>query len=263
MVAPPAKEIDVAEIVRITPPGEAARPAQCMVAWMSAGAPDHRFTASLTGALLYDKELARINQDRICSVQDQETGPRVAHARNVSIASFLTSRVATGNRVAEWLVFIDADMNFESHDIHRLLESAEEHDAKVMGALCFAGGRTGCWPTIYSLDRTDDGELDMGKMFRPPLPDNVTKVGGTGAAFLAVHREVLIKMGEAFPQHPDPWFEDHSVKGKSVGEDIMFCLRAQAVGYDVWIDPRIEIGHIKRYDMNRAFWEGLHGGTPQ
>ncbi len=29
-----------------------------------------------------------------------------------------------------------------------------------------------------------------------------------------------------------------------MGEDYLFCDRARAIGYEVWIDPTIKLGHM-------------------
>jgi GT2 family glycosyltransferase len=62
---------------------------------------------------------------------------------------------------------------------------------------------------------------------------------------------------EALKDIPDPWF-DLDVKapsGKPIGEDIGFCWKARQAGHRIWADTSIEIDHIARIRINRAFYE--------
>jgi hypothetical protein len=91
-------------------------------------------------------------------------------------------------------------------------------------------------------------------------------MAATGAAFLLVHRDVLLKVRAAFGKmpdgvtnHPHPWFiEGVDAQGNQWGEDIAFCRRVRAVGFDIWIDTRIKVGHMKRHELNEDLYdEGL------
>ena len=56
---------------------------------------------------------------------------------------------------------------------------------------------------------------------------------------------ILIKT-EIFNKIPRPWFSfKNSELGNTInGEDWMFCLRAREVGFKIWVDVSLEIGHI-------------------
>jgi hypothetical protein len=44
-----------------------------------------------------------------------------------------------------------------------------------------------------------------------------------------------------------PWFQEREVKGKAVGEDLTFCMRAQLAGFPVQVHTGIQIGHVKSH----------------
>jgi len=83
------------------------------------------------------------------------TGPRVAEGRSQIVEAFLSNEAYNN---AEWLLMIDSDMTFEPDILCQLLGHAyggdvkaktSEPDCPVIGALCFAGGRSRMYPTLY------------------------------------------------------------------------------------------------------------------
>ena len=46
------------------------------------------------------------------------------------------------------------------------------------------------------------------------------------------------------------WFDPM----EGVGEDLAFCLRARELGYKIWCDPTISLGHVGQLIINEAVW---------
>jgi GT2 family glycosyltransferase len=219
------------------------------VAWMTAGWVDGRFSSSLFDTMLYDQIYGG---GQIWSKIYAESGPRIADTRCGVVKEFLHNRnighSLTG-RMPEHLVMIDADMAWEADAIHRLVTRAVEEGADVLGGLCFTGSRTEQVPTIYRLEEDSEGHAVPRNIV--DYPENaVVKVGATGAAFMAMSRTCLQKMGEQFRDHAYPWFVEGIRGSVQVGEDVGFCLRAQALGFKVAVDTSIKVGHWKRYCFN-------------
>jgi hypothetical protein len=176
-----------------------------------------------------------------------ESSPRIAEARCELIDLFLARFPDE-----EWLMMVDSDMTFNSDDIERMLYVADADNKPVIGGLCFAGGRgTEIYPTIYQF--TEDG-LEP----QTDYPANqVISAEATGAAFLLIHRGVLLHMAQPWPYgfgtgedgktpNPFPWFaEGLSIKGASIGEDIAFCLKLKQLKIPLHIHTGCKIGHIK------------------
>jgi GT2 family glycosyltransferase len=84
--------------------------------------------------------------------------------------------------------------------------------------------------------------------------DRLIKVDGCGFGVVLVKTEVLKKSFDEFRTcfQPIPGF----------GEDLSFCVRAKKLGYKLFADPNIEIGHIgktvitknafRRYDVKQS-----------
>jgi hypothetical protein len=168
----------------------------------------------------------------------------VARVRNEICARFLASQATD-------LIFIDDDMAWSASSVIRLLASDQPLIAGV--------GRK----------RVDKPNSDADVWCFKPLPDaaaggelrqddfGAVEVGHVGAAFLKIERRVLEGMAKAHPDwkragRPDMpdnvraayhQFFKFDEGGQEMGEDYVFCERARACGFEVWIDPKIALGH--------------------
>lgn len=176
------------------------------------------------------------------------SGPRIASARNTVVARFLDQN-------AEWLLMLDTDMVFTPNLIERMLAVADPEKVPIVGGLCFAGGKgASIHPTMYQFLRDDDGDLVSTRM--ETYPENqLVEVNGTGAACLLMHRDALEKIGEAYFKTGAAWFAETYALGQDFGEDITFCLRAQALGIPIHVHTGIEVGHRKLHVLNGDVYE--------
>lgn len=221
-----------------------------MFAFPTAGNIEKEFFASFASLMLWDRD----------------------HERNIgNVTALRTTNVANGrNKIAqacidggfEWLLFADDDMVFDPDVVDRMLAvTRAAPEVRILSALCFAqlsGGQI--VPTFCAIEKKD-GEP---KLIRPnvwPL-NNLFQVGVVGTGFMLIHREVLLALRDRWQGHAK-WF-DWSPWGDEdmIGEDYTFCLRAGSPhgnreGYDgtgptfgVFVDPRIEVGHVKSRVVN-------------
>jgi GT2 family glycosyltransferase len=208
---------------------------------------------------LYEDDHRRRGNRRILSANPCriaiESGPRVAAARNQVVRTFLESDV-------EWLWMLDADMCFRPAVLDQLLEAADPTERPIVGGLYFHGGRTDVWPSLYLIrdPATHDGEpLHILREY----PDNaLVKVDGTGGGCLLMHREALVAIGERFGE-PSPWFMETVHAGREFGEDITFCLRANALGIPVYVHTGVEVGHVKPFVMNAESYRRRTAGREE
>jgi len=202
------------------------------------------------------------------------TGPRVAEGRSQIIDTFLTDPTYKN---VDWLFMIDSDMTFERNALCQLLGHAYGGNRKaksrkpecyIIGGLCFAGGRTKMYPTLYAgITRKAYDGLDQ--VVPEPVTDYprnaLVKVLATGAAFMLVHRQVLQHMAKPHPDgfstdafgqpNPHPWFVEGLSKGVQFGEDIAFCMRANSLGYATYVHTGVRTGHIKTLELNEELWD--------
>ena len=147
------------------------------------------------------------------------------------------------------MLCIDSDLGWPAMCVPALIK----HDVDFVG---------GCYPA-----RGDNSFL-----FRPEYnPDkslvkhefkNLLKMKHIPAGFMLIKRCVIEKMTEYFAHlYFEPKAEElksengyclystEVIDGEFWGEDYMFCTRARAAGFDIWVDPLIEFDHAGRRGM--------------
>ena len=202
------------------------------VGYLHPGQTSALFTNSLIGMLLYD----RSREQRICSVLNEWSSANVSQSRNAIVEQMLAGP-------ADWLLFIDSDMEFGPDALDALLHVADPEKAPIVGALCFGMMHGRLFPTIYQLTLQDDGRPVTVRADDYP-PNAMVQVAATGAAFLLIHRSVLEAMRPRF-NPVFPWFQETDLAGHPCGEDLTFCLRAGQLGIPVWVNTGVQIGHHK------------------
>lgn len=84
-----------------------------------------------------------------------------------------------------------------------------------------------------------------------PIHAGLQEVGAVGFHCVLLRRTVLERM-------PSPWFEDTAV---GVGEDYHFCDKARALGFRVFMDSDLEVGHVAMANITFEFaaaWRAGH-----
>lgn len=130
---------------------------------------------------------------------------------------------------ADYILFVDTDMKFDATAISKLLDMNVD-------IACGHYHQRKFPPTSVVIQL--DPPLDK-------LPEKPIKVRAAGTGFM------LIKIG-VFQRMKQPWFffepellnDKFEVEQKAVGEDVYFCDKARACGFDIWLEPNVHIGHI-------------------
>lgn len=156
-------------------------------------------------------------------------GPSMPPGTPMMIGEYSSSPAANRNALIEsflavpsqeWICLIDSDMTPEPATVVRLLA----HNVDVVGALCF--GRAEPFHACFH-----------------PLPDSdaiyndatgLHEVDSVGTGCMLVRRKVIEAM-----QYPH--FE-HTVPG--TGEDVLFCRKARQLGFKVYLDFDLCVGHM-------------------
>lgn len=161
----------------------------------------------------------------------------VSRARNLLAKDFLESDCTD-------LLFIDADINFHADDVFRLLAWTSDPKKGIVAGV----PRTRKTNKVYiaTLDQDDQG-LTMNGM-------GLVRATRVATAFMMVRRDVFEKL---VANHPEWSYRDdnsgrdlHAIFDFKVtpegyiGEDFLFCDRTRELGFEVWIDPTIKLGHM-------------------
>lgn len=168
----------------------------------------------------------------------------VSRARNMIAHEFLKSD-------CDHLLFIDSDMNFEPDSVLRLL--AWNQTKPIVGG-AYEARKEG---KVYILSLDGDKEhIQMDVM------GNV-KARRIATGFMMIQRQVFEKLAEMHPEweHKDntsdamlhSFFDFKVTRDGYIGEDFLFCDRAQEAGFSVWIDPTIKLGHMGIHEFKSDF----------
>lgn len=155
----------------------------------------------------------------------------------------LQRNAAVQRMEGDWLLFIDDDMAWQPDAVRRLVEVREEHDLDMVGGLCFRRSPP-FQPTLYMRESADAGAYN----FLERWDSDLIEVDATGCAFLLIHKRVferiigsdLPPVAERLRIGPPPIFRWDGI----LGEDLRFCQDAKTAGCKVFVDTRIEIGHV-------------------
>lgn len=161
----------------------------------------------------------------------------VSRARNLLVRDFLDSDATD-------LLFIDSDINFDPADIYRLMAWGSDPVRGIVAGV----PRTRSTDKVYIMDLDEqDGHVTMDAM-------GLVRAKRVATAFMLIQRPVL---EELIGRNPDWAYYDkrtdrtvHAVfdfkltEEGYMGEDFLFCDRARELGYEVWVDPTVKLGHM-------------------
>jgi len=137
----------------------------------------------------------------------------------------------------DYILFIDADMRFPKTTLERLLA----HNKDIIGV----NATTRMMPpkpTARNIQINEDGSVDWLEVFSNK-EKGIGKVDAIGCGIMLIKTSCLKDI-------PQPYFYfEQLLKGKLLGEDIYFCIKAKDAGIDTWVDHDLsmEIGHVGSY----------------
>jgi hypothetical protein len=142
-----------------------------------------------------------------------------------------------------WLWIMGDDHLFQPD----LLPTLLAHDADVVVPHCLR--RNPPWQPVVNSHEDDDGWQVSAELPQ----EGLTEIWSAGSAGMLIRRHVLEAIG-------DPWFTP-AADAVGLNEDINFCRKVRAAGFQIWCDPAAPLGHIStytvypRWDEELARWE--------
>ena len=173
-----------------------------------------------------------------------QVGLELAHNLNQGLAQM------TG----DWAFLMGDDHTFGSNVVQRLLDTMIKWDLDILVPLVLRKAPPYTNVLYGPPERMKDGHEEL-------FPINLTGVTGlmevhaAGSAGMLIRRRVL-KLLEK------PWFRVGQYKPDHYQEDVNFCERAKALGFKIWADTRICLGHIAQVTVYpHVFPDGRRGVT--
>lgn len=187
-----------------------------------------------------------------------------------------TSRNDLGRKAIEdeydYVMWFDSDMVFRQDTLLRMLQVMDDNNIDFLTGLYFRR-QPPFTPTIFDqLDVEGEWEYTVDeetgeetKHFTTSgtvthhnidkVPDGLCKIAGCGFGCVLVKTDVLFDVQAAFGTMFNPFL--------GIGEDLAFCWRARHLGYDIWLDPSIECGHVGYSVINRSFFNAYSNAQKQ
>jgi GT2 family glycosyltransferase len=201
------------------------------------------FHKSVVELMLFDA----LGPRRVVGGGGRYCSANVSNGRNGIVKDFLASP-------AEWLLMLDSDMMFDPTLIEDFLADADADSAPFVGGLCFGINDGALFPTLYGLERADDGTVGTIRYEAYP-EDSLFQVAATGAACTFVHRRVYEAIAARQFNAAFPWYQETEMSGRPVGEDFTFCLRAGLCDFPVYVHTGIHVGHHKSHVLTAEMYQ--------
>lgn len=159
--------------------------------------------------------------------------------------TILTQEVLDYTPDADYVLWIDDDMTFAPDAAMRLIKQAEEANLDIVGGLCF-NRRHPYGPTLFKRHPEAVARSGYGICYSYPRGE-LFQVDATGYGFILVRTDVYKEMRKV---RGDTWYMP--IK-EEFSEDLAFCARAKLLGYEVWVDTSVKIGHIGKVVIDEDF----------
>lgn len=141
---------------------------------------------------------------------------------------------AAGDIHGDWLWFIDDDHAFAPSILTRLLA----HDVDIVAPLCLRRQQPFDPVSFTSRERIEVLDLSTA------MPAGLVEVEAAGSAGMLIRRHVFERLEEPYFRQTD------------VSEDIVFCDKARAAGFDIYVDLATRLGHITTAVVWPAYVDG-------
>jgi hypothetical protein len=131
----------------------------------------------------------------------------------------------------DWCWFIDDDHTFSGDLLQKLLA----RDVDVVQPVVLK--RYSPFGPVHMGPKLPDNEAHWQFALTQGDPIGLKEVHIVGAAGCLIRKHVIDKVGF-------PWFEIGRLEPDGLGEDIIFCRKAKALGFRIWCDLENPLGHL-------------------
>ena len=205
--------------------------------------------ASYSGRFLqcWTKLLEELPKHNITYELSQHYSCNIYHARTMCLGASLHLGVDQkpfgGTKDYDYILWIDSDMVFEPEDLFKLLE----HDKDIVSGVYKMSDNVN-YATVETMD-----EEFFEQWLHYPFLNQKTIDRKEGKIFTCAYTGLgwmLIKNG-VIEKLKYPYFHPRLLKWEKYGwedfpfDDVEICMRMRESGFDIWIDPKIRIGHEK------------------
>lgn len=210
--------------------------------------PGHSLTGPYVKSLL--DTAAALNSKGITWGYTNEYSSHVGDSREMTLNGGpamdpFDSRPLGGNITYDKLLWIDSDIAWKAEDVIKLYESDKD---VISGAYLLANGTVAAYEEKFGRPYRYEEVKEMTELKR---------VYTVGFGFVCVKQGIFESLSR-------PWFQSvidtiKDPKGGDVpfavmGEDTSWCFRVNKAGYEIYLDPTVQVTHHKNMKLT---WEGI------
>ncbi len=152
----------------------------------------------------------------------------------------------------DYMLQIDSDMTFPPDALCRLIDRMQANEDIHIITGVYVGKGTNHRPVLFTELHKDDADAGpysrkegLGKL----MQNDLFTCAGCGAGFLMADVHILKLM----MIHRKEWFKPY----EGLGEDVSFCQRATEMGFKIYVDNTLTLGHTKLIEYTIDDWTGV------
>jgi GT2 family glycosyltransferase len=210
--------------------------------WCDNGMADGKFAEGITITMLQYPDL-------ITGVVRAQ-GNQIARQRQTLMDEWYT------RNDTDWLLWVDSDIVLTPQVFKTLWDVADKATKPIVVGTYFISKESeqsmmAVFPCLFT-DTDDEWNLK----YVHPLPDNqVVKVDAAGMGLTLMHRSVVTRLREKFPD--ESVFTEILMPDKFVGEDIAFFRHVKQVGIPVYAHTGATVKHMKRFALDENYYHNF------
>ena len=189
----------------------------------------------------FAQSLAMLNKVGECVVSSV-VGSLIYDARNKLAAEAVKLE-------ADYIMWFDSDMIFQADTLERLMKDLDD-GRDIVSGLYFRRSAPFS-PVAFEKIQIADGDDCEFKDYHGDLT-GIHEVEGVGFGCVLMRSDVIF---ECFSKYGTCF----SPIGK-VGEDLSFCWRARELGYKIWLDADVKLGHVGHLIVTEQAYRSMCGG---
>jgi hypothetical protein len=209
--------------------------------------PGHSLMADYVKSLLATSR--ELSKRGISWIYTNGYASHVADAREITLSGTFENEIAnsqplSGQLTYDKILWIDSDIAWDPEDVIKLYESDKD---VISGAYLFGSGEVAAYEKFLKKGYSYDDVKDKTELMQ---------IDGCGFGFICVKPGIFESLSR-------PWFQSAMAKleqdGKEyefpvIGEDISWCMRVKEKGYEIWLDPTVQVTHHKTMKLT---WKGI------
>lgn len=147
---------------------------------------------------------------------------------------------------ADYVLWFDSDVTFEPDILKRLLD-----DSKDFVTGLYFRRRPPFNPVIYKTIRYGEGDEAISEPYEDYPEEDIFEIDACGLGGCLTKVSMLEDVARNYGTLFTPF--------RGYGEDISFAIRAKNLGYQIWCDSRIKMGHVAFNISNESTWKQVKG----